>query len=142
MTVERSVTATNSPAAFLGFLPKPSGAFTPFRRDLSPFTLRKNHSIDLNMPKITVILVDDHNVVRSGLKALLNGDPDFEVVGEGSSGREAVVLAQRRGHGPRDAVIERHGSHPPDHVGMPLDQGRGAECLRRRRPCRAGAGDG
>lgn len=44
--------------------------------------------------KIGVLLVDDHAVLRSGLRALLNLEPDLEVVGEAANGREAVELAQ------------------------------------------------
>lgn len=44
--------------------------------------------------KIGVLLADDHAVLRSGLRALLNLEPDLEVVGEASNGREAVELAQ------------------------------------------------
>jgi len=42
---------------------------------------------------ITVLLVDDHEVVRSGVSAFLETQPDFEVVGEAKSGVEAVDLA-------------------------------------------------
>ncbi len=42
---------------------------------------------------ITVLLVDDHAVVRSGVSAFLASQPDFEVVGEAKSGTEAVDLA-------------------------------------------------
>jgi len=45
--------------------------------------------------KIRVILADDHTILRSGLKALLNMEPDMEVVGEAADGREAVELAVR-----------------------------------------------
>ena len=44
--------------------------------------------------KIRILLADDHLVLRSGLRALLNMEPDFEVVGEASNGREALELAQ------------------------------------------------
>jgi two-component system response regulator NreC len=44
--------------------------------------------------KIRVLLADDHGVLRSGLRALLDLEPDMEVVGEASNGREAVELAQ------------------------------------------------
>lgn len=47
------------------------------------------------MPNISVLLVDDHNVVRQGLKALLTAEPDITVVGEAQTGREAVNLAER-----------------------------------------------
>ncbi|MDQ0770776.1 DNA-binding NarL/FixJ family response regulator [Pseudarthrobacter defluvii] len=42
----------------------------------------------------TVLLVDDHLVVRSGLRALLSTEPDIEVVAEAASGEDAVQLAQ------------------------------------------------
>lgn len=46
------------------------------------------------MSKIRVLLVDDHQVVRLGLRALLEGEPDMEVVGEASNGLQAITLAQ------------------------------------------------
>ena len=42
------------------------------------------------MAKQRIILVDDHEVVRIGLKTLLDRHPDFDVVGEASSAREAI----------------------------------------------------
>src|SRR3990172_1492027 len=44
--------------------------------------------------KIRILLVDDHKVLRSGLRALLNLEPDLEVVGEASNGREAIRLTE------------------------------------------------
>ena len=44
--------------------------------------------------KIRILLADDHQVLRSGLRALLNMEPDFDVVGEASNGVEAVKLAE------------------------------------------------
>jgi DNA-binding NarL/FixJ family response regulator len=44
--------------------------------------------------RISVIVVDDHEVVRVGLRALLAADASIDVVGEASSGREAVALAK------------------------------------------------
>lgn len=44
------------------------------------------------MPKQTILLVDDHEVVRLGLKALLQRYPQFEVVGEAATAREAIDL--------------------------------------------------
>jgi two-component system, NarL family, response regulator NreC len=44
---------------------------------------------------ITVILVDDHHLVRTGIKAVLRGSPDITVVGEADGGRAAVALAMR-----------------------------------------------
>ncbi len=45
------------------------------------------------MKKITVLLADDHLIVREGLKALLEITGDFEVVGEAANGLQAVNLA-------------------------------------------------
>ncbi|MDR6640614.1 response regulator transcription factor [Paenarthrobacter nitroguajacolicus] len=47
------------------------------------------------MTTISVLLVDDHTVVRSGLKALLGTQADIAVVGEAASGEEALEAAQR-----------------------------------------------
>lgn len=44
--------------------------------------------------RITVLLVDDHAMVRDGLKVLLQQSTDIRVVGEAADGREAVELAQ------------------------------------------------
>jgi two-component system response regulator NreC len=45
------------------------------------------------MEKISLMLVDDHDVVRSGLKTLLEGYPDLLVVAEANDGTEAVSQA-------------------------------------------------
>lgn len=45
-------------------------------------------------PKITVLLVDDHAIVRDGVRSFLNAQPDLEVIGEAGSGLEAVSLAE------------------------------------------------
>jgi DNA-binding NarL/FixJ family response regulator len=47
------------------------------------------------MPAITLLVADDHNIIRSGLCALLKNEPDFEIVGEATSGRAAVTLAMK-----------------------------------------------
>src|SRR5690625_1152883 len=44
---------------------------------------------------IRVLLVDDHVVVRQGLKMVLGLEEDFEIVGEASNGEEAVVQAAK-----------------------------------------------
>jgi two-component system response regulator NreC len=46
------------------------------------------------MTKIRVLLADDHQVVRLGLKALIDGEPDMEVVGEAGNGQEAIEQAR------------------------------------------------
>ncbi len=45
--------------------------------------------------QITVVLADDHKVVREGLGALLGTEPDFRVIGETGDGLEAVRLVKR-----------------------------------------------
>ena len=70
---------------------------------------------------IRVFLVDDHLVVRAGLRALLNTQPDVEAVGEASSGEEAATAIP---------------SASPDLVMMDLDMGtgmHGAEAIKRLR---------
>ncbi len=47
------------------------------------------------MQKITVLLADDHTVVRQGLRALLEAENDMTVVGEAENGRQAVQMAKR-----------------------------------------------
>ncbi|RMH00605.1 MAG: DNA-binding response regulator [Chloroflexi bacterium] len=44
---------------------------------------------------ITVLLVDDHKVVRQGVRAFLDTQPDLQVVGEADSGETAVSLAAK-----------------------------------------------
>ena len=44
---------------------------------------------------IRVLLVDDHAMVRQGLRSMLDGYADIEVVGEASNGEEAVTMTQR-----------------------------------------------
>ena len=46
------------------------------------------------MPRIRVLLADDHEMVREGLKSILNAAPDVEVVGEADSGVTAVARAR------------------------------------------------
>ena len=42
----------------------------------------------------TVLLADDHPVVREGLRGMIDAEPDLTVVGEAGSGAEAIALAQ------------------------------------------------
>jgi DNA-binding NarL/FixJ family response regulator len=43
---------------------------------------------------IRLLIVDDHPVVRDGLRGIFAGDPDFEVLGEASDGAEALAQAE------------------------------------------------
>lgn len=51
---------------------------------------------------IRILLIDDHTLFRSGVKALLQRQPDFEVVGEASDGPEGVKLVEQI---PADVVL-------------------------------------
>ena len=43
---------------------------------------------------IRVVIVDDHAVIRAGLRQLLSGTPDIEVVGEADGGSRAVEVVR------------------------------------------------
>jgi two-component system, NarL family, response regulator NreC len=45
--------------------------------------------------RIRILLVDDHTVLRAGLRLLLSQEDDLDVVGEAANGREAVEMARR-----------------------------------------------
>jgi two-component system, NarL family, response regulator LiaR len=47
------------------------------------------------MEKIKIIIADDHSVVREGTRALLEREPDMEVVGEAKDGEEALELIEK-----------------------------------------------
>ncbi|CAM5238881.1 Transcriptional regulatory protein LiaR [Streptomyces griseomycini] len=74
---------------------------------------------------IRLLLADDHPVVRAGLRAVLDTEPDFRVAGEAATAEEAVALAAAGGF---DVVL------------MDLQFGPGPECTaprpRRRSPPR------
>jgi len=64
------------------------------------------------MKKLRILLADDHIVMRSGLRALLERQPGLEVVGEAENGRETVALAASLG--PDVVVMD---------IGMPVLNG-------------------
>ncbi|HSP54752.1 MAG TPA: response regulator transcription factor, partial [Dehalococcoidia bacterium] len=47
------------------------------------------------MSKIRVLVVDDHAIVRDGVRLILEAQPDIEVIGEASDGKEALEKAHR-----------------------------------------------
>jgi len=49
---------------------------------------------DADAPRIRILVVDDHDIVREGLVGLLDHAADIEVVGEAGSGQEAIDLAR------------------------------------------------
>jgi NarL family two-component system response regulator LiaR len=100
----------------------------------------------MNKP-ITVLLVDDHEVVRRGLRAFLEAHPEFTVVGEAESGAAAIQLAQEhipdvvlmdlvmpgmdgveatrqvRGISPRTQVVVLTSYHEDEHIFPALQAG-------------------
>lgn len=56
------------------------------------------------MNGIRILLADDHSVMRTGLRLVLERQPDFAVVGEAADGREAVALTQQ--HRPEVVVMD------------------------------------
>ena len=68
------------------------------------------------MVKQRILLVDDHEVVRLGLKSLLERHPQFEVVGEAASAREA--LEQVANSHPDVVVMDIRQRHPCRSFGL------------------------
>ena len=60
------------------------------------------------MAQIRILLADDHIIIRSGLRLLLEQQPDFKVIAEAADGHEAVRLAGE--HHPQVAILD---------IGMP-----------------------
>ena len=60
------------------------------------------------MAQIRIVLADDHTIIRSGLRLLLERQPDFKVVAEAEDGRQAVQLVAK--HHPDVVVLD---------IGMP-----------------------
>lgn len=59
---------------------------------------------ETNTEKITLLITDDHLVVRQGLRAFLETQSDLEIVGEAASGEEAIALVQE--HAPDVALMD------------------------------------
>lgn len=51
-------------------------------------------SVHAQRPKIRLLIADDHAVVRSGLRSILESEDDIEVVGEAADGHQALEMAQ------------------------------------------------
>ena len=49
----------------------------------------------MSMKRITVLLAEDHQIVREGFRSLLKHERDIEVVGEAETGRQAVALVKK-----------------------------------------------
>lgn len=64
------------------------------RFELNHLYTRKIFTRYLDMPKIRVVLIEDHDLTRVGLKAALQQYDDLEVVGEAANARSGLVLLQ------------------------------------------------
>ena len=49
----------------------------------------------MHLNPITVLIVDDHEIIRGALRALLAAEPDIAVVGEAANGHQAVAFASK-----------------------------------------------
>ncbi len=92
---------------------------------------------------IRVLLVDDHTILREGVRALLAGEREIVVVGEAGDGREALekvetAAARHRAHGHGHAGHERPRGDHPHQEAPPRGQGPHPEHVRRRRVRAAG----
>jgi DNA-binding NarL/FixJ family response regulator len=74
--------------------PTPHGTLAEVGKELSarPYARR---GVAARTEPISVILVDDHHLVRTGIKAVLHACPDITVIGEADGGHAAVALAKR-----------------------------------------------
>jgi two-component system, NarL family, response regulator NreC len=62
----------------------------------------------VSVAQIRIVLADDHNIIRSGLRLLIERQPDFKVVAEAEDGRQAVQLVAK--HHPDVVILD---------IGMP-----------------------
>lgn len=53
-----------------------------------------NQDLAKDTPKLRLLLADDHEIVRQGVKVMVDAQPDMKVIGETSNGREALRLAR------------------------------------------------
>ena len=77
---------------------------------------------------ISILIADDHGLIRAGLRALLQEVSELTVVGEAENGYTALqphrrVEAGYRADGYQPARVERHRGHPPGAGYFPGDAG-------------------
>src|SRR5271163_3849400 len=63
---------------------------------MNPMSRRSNaiQETKTEMPRVKLLLVDDHHMVRAGLRALLEHELDIDVVGEAADGRSALAVVR------------------------------------------------
>src|ERR1700744_5360128 len=71
---------------------------------MRPVTETESVMVAVMKKKIRVILADDHPVVRDGLAAMVNQQPDMEVVAEAGDGEEAIAFYEQ--HRPDVMVLD------------------------------------
>jgi DNA-binding NarL/FixJ family response regulator len=56
----------------------------------------KGHAevLSLRRPRLRVVLADEHTILRRGLRAMLEGEPDLEIIGEASGVSDAIALTR------------------------------------------------
>jgi DNA-binding NarL/FixJ family response regulator len=58
-------------------------------------TLVSRTKSDLPVKNIRILIADDHDIVRAGIRLLIKTEPGWEICGEAADGREAVALAEK-----------------------------------------------
>jgi DNA-binding NarL/FixJ family response regulator len=58
------------------------------------------------MDRVTVVIADDHPIFRQGIRGVLEAEPDIQVVGEASEGKQAIALA--RALAPDVLIVDIH----------------------------------
>src|SRR6266567_4979050 len=66
----------------------------PARRHTSSRPFAPVGKRQMNPAAVRILIADDHPLFRKGVRALLSGEPDFEVVGEATSGSQAEALTE------------------------------------------------
>jgi signal transduction histidine kinase/CheY-like chemotaxis protein len=74
---------------------KPAQDQVDFRSEALPRAQRAEHPRERTQSKVRILLVDDHAMVREGLRTSLEIDPSLEVIGEASNGMEALALVRQ-----------------------------------------------